>query len=178
MKRLRTILILTLATITCWGQTKEEKRTEDRLQFVFESNLPEELRDFCNHEKIKSTFKINRDLNPFYLRGDFNGDKSIDYALSVVEVKTDKKGIIIYHPSTKTMFILGAGKQIPNGYERDDMNWMDAWHICDRKEIEQGVTDQKPPKLIGEPIYTDQLESSSGIIYWDGKEYKWYQQGD
>ena len=58
------------------------------------------------------------------------------------------------------------------------MDWMDAWHVCGKNEIEQAVTDQKPPKLIGEAIYAFKLESLSGIIYWDGKEYKWYQQGD
>ena len=83
MKRPTTILILTLATIACWGQTKEQKEKEDRIQFVFDSNLPDDLYDFYNQEKIRTTFKINRDLNPFYLRGDFNGDKKTDYALAV-----------------------------------------------------------------------------------------------
>ena len=130
------------------------------------------------HYCIKTNYKINKDLNPFYLRGDFNGDKKIDYALAVIESKTGKKGILIYHPATKTFFKLGAGKRIPNGYLSDDMDWMDAWHICGKDEIGQGVTDEKPPKLIGEAIYAFKLESSSGIIYWDGKEYRWYQQGD
>lgn len=178
MKKQTTILILTIATIACWGQTREEQEKTDYIQLVWNSNMPDDLYEFFNQEDIKTNYKINKDLNPFYLRGDFNGDKKIDYALAVIESKTDKKGILIYHPATKTTFKLGAGKRIPNGYERDDMGWMDAWHICNKKEIEQGVTDQKPPKLIGEAIYAFKLESSSGIIYWDGKEYKWYQQGD
>ncbi|MCX8490762.1 MAG: hypothetical protein ORN54_06810, partial [Cyclobacteriaceae bacterium] len=89
MKRRTTILILTIATLTCWGQTIEEKEKEkekeERLQFVFDSNLPDNLYDFYNQEKIRTTYKINRDINPFYLRGDFNGDKKIDYALAVIE---------------------------------------------------------------------------------------------
>ena len=44
------------------------------------------------------------------------------------------------------------------------MDWMDAWHVCGKNEIEQAVTDQKPPKLIGEAISAFKLESSSGII--------------
>ena len=140
--------------------------------------MPDDLYTLFNQDDIKKNYTINKELNPFFLRGDFNGDKKIDYALAVIELKTNKKGILIYHPATKTVFRLGAGKQIPNGYNLDDMNWMDAWHVYDKKEIEQGVTGQKPPKLIGEAIYAFKLESSSGIIYWDGKEYKWYQQGD
>src|SRR5690606_4874337 len=97
MIRLTTILILTTATITSWGQTKEQKENESYLQFVFESNLPDNLYHFYNQDKIRTTYKINRDLNPFYLRGDFDGDGKIDYALAVIESKTNKKGILIYH---------------------------------------------------------------------------------
>jgi hypothetical protein len=116
MKRRTTILILTIATLTCWGQTIEEKEKEERLQFVFDSNLPDNLYDFYNQEKIRTNYKINRDLNPFYLRGDFNGDKKIDYALAVIESTTNKKGFLIYHPTTKRYFLIGAGKAIQHGY--------------------------------------------------------------
>ena len=177
MKRQTTILILTFATITCWGQAKEQKEKEDRLQFVLDSNLPNNLYDFYNQEKIRTTYKINRDLNPFYLRGDFDGDKKIDYALAIIESTTDKKGFLIYHPSNEKYFLVGAGKAIPDGY--GDNYWMiDAWEVSDEKIVEQGVTELKPLKLKGDAILVQKLESSSGLIYWDGKEYKWYQQGD
>lgn len=174
MKRLTTILFLTFATLT-WGQTKGQK--ENRLEFLFDSNLPDNLYHFYNQEKIKTIYKFNRELNPFYLRGDFDGDKKIDYALAVIESTTDKKGILIYHPATKKYFLAGAGKTIPNGHG-DDYLWMDAWEVSDEKIVEQGVTDLKPPKLLGEAILLQKLESSSGLVYWDGKEYRWYQQGD
>jgi hypothetical protein len=177
MKRRTTILILTFATIGCWGQSEEQKENEGRIQFVFDSNLPDDLYDLYNQEKIRTTYKINRGLNPFYLRGDFNGDEKIDYALAVIESKTDKKGFLIYHPSTKKYFLAGAGKSIPNDYG-DDYWMIDAWEVSDEKIVGQGVTDLKPPKLIGEAILVQKLESSSGLIYWDGKEYRWYQQGD
>ena len=178
MKRLTIILVFSIATITCWGQTNELKEKEDQTQFVFDSNLPDNLYDFYRQEKIKNVFKVNRDLNPFYLRGDFDGDKKMDYALAVVEIKTGKKGLLIYHSGTKKYFTLGAGTIIRDGYESDDMDWMNAWEVSDEKMVEQGVTDLKPPRLIGEAILAQKLESSSGLIYWDGKEYRWYQQGD
>src|SRR5688500_17705657 len=165
MKRQATILILTFATFTCWGQTKEQKEKEEQLQFMFDSNRPDNLYDFYNQEKIRTTYKINRDLNPFYLRGDFDGDKKIDYVLAVIESKSDKKGILLYHSGTKKYFLAGAGKSIPNGHG-DDYSWMDAWEVSDEKTIGQGTTDLKPPKLIGEPILIQKLESSSGLIYW------------
>ena len=175
MIRLTAILILTTATINCWGQTNQEK--ENEIKFVFESNLPDKLYHFYNQDKIRTTYKINRDLNPFYLRGDFDGDGKIDYALAVIESKTNKKGILIYHPGTTKYFLAGAGKSIPNGHG-DDYPWMDAWEVSDEKNVEQGITDMKPPRLLGEAILVQKLESASGLIYWDGQEYKWYQQGD
>jgi len=177
MKRQTTILIFTIATITCWAQTKEQKEKENQFEFVFNSNLPDNLFNFYNQESIRKIYTINRDINPFYLRGDFDGDKKTDYALAVIESTTDKEGILIYHPATKKYFLAGAGKSIPHRHG-DDYAWMDAWEVSDKKIVEQGVTDLKPPKLLGEAILVQKLESSSGLIYWDGNEYTWYQQGD
>ena len=87
--RLLTILILTIPTLTI-GQV----RNDEHETFVFESNLPTEVRDLYE-QKIKPAYAIRTDLNPFYLKGDFDADKIQDYAISVVEKKSDKKGILI-----------------------------------------------------------------------------------
>ncbi|WP_276372908.1 hypothetical protein [Chryseolinea sp. H1M3-3] len=164
------ILALTIsASVFAKGQDKI---------FVFESNLPAEIEDLYNQEKIKSIYSIRTDLNPFYLRGDFDGDKIQDYALGIVERKTEKKGMLIYHAGTKTHYIIGAGKPLSNGKGRDNYNWMDAWKVYVDKEVEMGVGETKKITLKGEAILTIKLESSSGIVYWTGKEYRWYQQGD
>ena len=177
MRGLTTALILA-TSFYCWGQSVEEQQRADYISLVWSSNMPDELRDFYGQEKIRTTYKINKDLNPFYLRGDFDGDRKMDYALAIVEIKTEKKGILIYHIGTKLHFILGAGKLIRDGYENDDMDWMDAWKVYDKKIVEHGVGETKIIKLKGEGINADKLESSSGVIYWDGKEYRWYHQGD
>jgi hypothetical protein len=170
------ILLITLLSTTSWAQKSQQSK--DHQDLVWRTNLPYALEDFFKQEKISSKFELNKDLNPFYLRGDFDGDHQMDYALAIVEIKTKKKGMLIYHPATQKDFLLGAGKMIPGGYNRDDMDWMDAWKIYDKKEVEQGVGETKKLKLKGEAILAFKLESSSGIIYWDGKEYRWYQQGD
>lgn len=174
MKRL-TIALILATTIYSWGQNREQA---DYINLVWNSNMPDDLQGFYNQEKIQTTYKINKDLNPFYLRGDFDGDEKMDYALAVIEIKTEKKGILIYHLGTKKYFTLGAGKMIREGYGSDNMNWMDAWKVYDKTEVELGVGETKKIKLKGEAIEADKLESSSGLIYWDGKEYRWYQQGD
>ena len=172
MKKLIAILIITPAI--AWGQTTERQQHDD---LVWDQNLPEELRSFFNKEQIRTTYEINKGLNPLYLRGDFDGDKKTDYALAVFEIKTKKKGVLIYHPAKKKYFLVGAGRSIPNGWG-DDYAYMDAWEVYDKKEIGKGVSDAEIPKLNGEAILIQKLESSSGLIYWNGKEYRWYPQGD
>lgn len=167
------LLVLAIPTIV-FGQVEEE---QDKI-FVFESNLPEEIGLFYNQEKIKTIYSIRTDVNPFYLRGDFDGDKKQDYALSIVERETDKKGILIYHTGTKTHYIIGTGKSLINGNGGDDYNWMNAWKVYVSKTVEIGVGETEIITLKGEAILVIKLESASGLIYWTGKDYKWYQQGD
>lgn len=155
------ILLTSLATFV-WGQTLY---------------LPEDLQKFYEQEKIKSSFEINAMMNPFYLRGDFDGDQKIDYAVTVVERKTGKKGLIIYHPTSKNYFLIGAGVELTTR-PGDDYGWMDAWEVFSKKEVEKGVDETATIKLKGDAILVLKLESSSGLIYWDGKKYQWYQQGD
>jgi hypothetical protein len=173
MIRILTILILTIPTMVL-GQSDDEQYKF----FVFESNLPDEIYHFYRQGKIKTIYSIRTDLNPFYLRGDFDGDKKQDYALSIVEKKTGKKGILIYHVGTKTHYIIGAGKSLSNGNGGDDYNWMDAWKVYIEKDVELGIGETEKIILKGEGILAIKVEAASGIIYWTGKEYRWYQQGD
>jgi hypothetical protein len=168
------IILLFFYPICISGQID---KNEEYSNFVFESNLPDILQKFYNQDFIKNSFKINKEINPFYLRGDLNGDNKMDYALAVIEVKSGKKGILIYHTDNKKYYIIGAGTVIPNSYG-DDFRWMDAWKIYDNKMVGIGVGETKKLILKGEAILAMKLESSSGIIYWDGDVYRWYQQGD
>lgn len=160
------------------SNTLGQGRNEENSTFVFESNLPDELYHFYQQEKIESIYFIRKDINPFYLRGDFDGDQKQDFALGILDKKTGRKGILIYHTGTKNHYIIGAGRPLPNGNGGDDLNWMDAWKVFVDKNVEIGVGETKKITLKGEAILAIKTESASGIIYWTGREYRWYQQGD
>ena len=53
---------------------------------------------------------------------------------------------------------------------------------CDRKQKlevdEREGSDRHPGPMIGEGVMVEKTESASGIIYFDGKCYRWYQLGD
>ncbi|MBS1505442.1 MAG: hypothetical protein JSS79_02240 [Bacteroidetes bacterium] len=176
MKLVSVILLKLLLFSCCLAQQKYSTSQDTAYsELVWRSNTPDKLFQFYNQANIKGAYAINRELNPFYLRGDFDGDKNIDYAIAVIEKKSSKKGILIYHPSSKKYFLAGAGQALGYG---DDYPWMDAWQVYEKKYVGLGVGETKRIKLKGEAILVEKLESSSGLIYWDGKKYEWYQQGD
>lgn len=51
---------------------------------------------------------------------------------------------------------------------------MDAWKVYPHKNVEMGVGEEEKITLTGEAILAMKLESGSGLIYWTGKNYKWY----
>ncbi len=163
--RLICCIVFFALSISSFGQTAPEEN-----DFVFEANLPNEIRDFYDQEKIRTNYIIRKDLNPFYLRGDLDGDKKMDCALGITEKKSGKKGILIYHTGTKRHFILGAGKRFSNG--GDNFDWMNAWSVTDEWR-KAGA-----PSTSGETSHVEKLESASALIYWTRDGYKWDQQGD
>ena len=115
-------------------------------------------------------------LKPAYLRADFNGDRAPDIAVFVTQKQTGKAGIVILDGRSKTPAILGAGVNFGNG--GDDFAWIDKWRIYRKKAVAQGASDDAPPVLVGDGILVIKTMSASALIYWDGKGYAWYQQGD
>jgi hypothetical protein len=140
-------------------------------------NVPENLTDLLAKKGLDKKYQIIFDINPFYLRGDFNGDRVPDIAVLVKEKNSGKKGIAICDFARHQVVILGAGKEFDNG-GGDDFEWMDYWYVYGKGIVERGVEEGRPPKLIAEALYVGKSESASALIYWTGRRYRWYQQGD
>ena len=75
-------------------------------------NIPTQLQPAVDARAFKASFEVGTWLNPFYLRGDFDGDGLADYALLVTRRNDGKKGIAVWlstkHQSGPT--IIGAGR--------------------------------------------------------------------
>jgi hypothetical protein len=126
--------------------------------------------------QLDPSYGFSNNLNPFYLRGDFNGDGKIDLAALIRENTLRRYGIAIFHQGETEPILLGAGFEIGNGGL--DFQWMDIWRVSGRKSIPSKKKGEKPRKLIGEAIHVEKGESASALIYWDGEEYQWHQLGD
>jgi hypothetical protein len=152
--------------------TSAEAAGRDDIDFVIGSSLPPEV--WTALEKANS-YAVQSRINPFYLQGDFDGDGTRDAAVLVKERSSGKTGAAIVTKSGK-LRVIGAGKDIGDG--TDNLDWMDAWYVFSRGPVAQGATDERPPKLRGDAIAAIKTESATGLIWWDGKRFHWYQQGD
>jgi hypothetical protein len=139
-------------------------------------NLPEWSRQtVAEAEKGRHLVLSNR-LNPFYLQGDFDGDGRLDLAALVESAKDRKAGILVLLRGRSDPIILGAGK--PLGDHGDDFSWMDVWSVHPKGPVGRGAGEPAAPRLRGDALRVEKSESASAILYWNGKAFGWYQQGD
>jgi hypothetical protein len=136
-------------------------------------DIPEEINRAIAKGLLAKKYELSFRMDPFYLRGDFNGDNKMDVAALVKQRSTGKLGIAIVNGATGKVIILGAGTAIGNG--GDDFEWMDSWEIYPKDRMTSRTS---IPKLHGDAFLVSKSESASALIYWNGKRYIWLQQGD
>ena len=133
-------------------------------------------------EKLKSkALTINTSKNPFYLRGDFNGDKVMDLAVLVFNQKNEKGLIIAHGNSERTYYIVneraeaqaGADLRIPFGVGGAEFFWHALTNGEAIEHLKSNYRDsfKKGTKVVGEAISYGKMEGFGGVIYWDGKQY-------
>ncbi|MBA2434638.1 MAG: hypothetical protein H0V54_06055 [Chthoniobacterales bacterium] len=128
---------------------------------------------------IKSELSIDyvigsQAVNPFYLTGDFDGDGQMDYILRL-QSKADKQ-----KEEDAVFFAEGEprllSKDIKETYPGP------AWYVVSKKEkISLGANDEegaKPPEPKGDSIMMVRPESSSALVFWNGKSFELFWQGD
>jgi hypothetical protein len=139
-------------------------------------DIPDVIKRAITTSSLARNYDLSFRIEPFYLRGDFNGDGKIDVAALVKQRSTGKLGIAIVHGGADKATILGAGTAIGNG--DDDFEWMDSWQVYSKDRGAQGARGTGVPHLRGEALFVSESEAASALIYWNGKRYVWLQQGD
>jgi len=64
---------------------------------------------------------------PPLLYGDFDGDGKRDVAVLVVQVRTQRRGMVLLHRGATRTTRIGAGVSFGNG--GDDFAWMNHWAV-------------------------------------------------
>lgn len=142
-------------------------------------NIPDEILKTVQGKQFASSYDIDGTMNPFYLRGDFDADGKPDYAIWVKSKAGSKTGIAIWLSSKRDFVVLGAGVPFKAAASVEtNLNFLNTWQVYGKRPVERGVESSQPPHLREEAILVGKTESASGLIYWDGSHFRWYQQGD
>lgn len=150
-----------------------------RAQEIDEENLPSEIGMAMELGPFAQSYVIDGSVNPFYLRGDFDGDGKPDYAVRVRSKSRRDVGFAFWLSSQKKIIVIGAGLPFKlSGQTATSLEVLNTWTVYPRGPVDRGVASGPPPHLIGEAILAGKRESASGLIYWNGKSFVWYQQGD
>lgn len=133
-------------------------------------------------QETGKVYHINEGMNPFYLEADFTGDGTLDVAFAVIDVATQKQGILIQHGEDHTYHVLGAG--IPF-HVMDNLDWMDIWKVYREKTAEItlfsedfDIIGSETVPLNNPAIEVSQSEASYNLITWDGNQYVWVHTGE
>ena len=118
--------------------------------------------------------EISGAVNPFYQRGDFDGDGRADLAILVRSKASGKIGILMLHRAGKPV-LLGAGRPFGNG--GDDFAWIDQWSVDDGGgPAPSGST--RSGREPADALWVAKEGAASALIRYRNGKYVWRQQGD
>jgi hypothetical protein len=136
-----------------------------------EASTPLELTERGAAANVWDDYWIDYGINPFYLRGDFDGDARPDYLVSVLR-KHDPES----PPNPRLLVLRGTpGKDAAVWLDDDEQlstPARDGWYVhAKRTKVPEGFDGTKAPKLQGDAIVMMKLESSMALVYWNGKRF-------
>jgi hypothetical protein len=111
--------------------------------------------------------EISRRINPFYLRGDFDGDGRSDFVVLVQGRSSRKEGFAFCFAGSAKAHVVGAGTAIAleGGITRDDLAAFDVWGVAP-------AWSKRPRR---DAVYLEQAEAGSGMLIWNGRTIIWQQ---
>lgn len=131
----------------------------------------------CLKNPKAASLTILNGINPFYLRGDFDGDGRPDYAVRV-RSGTGAAGVLVC-AGNRSLFLLGSG--IRGGIQFSDMEgdvflapqW-EVFTVADVAELRRFRSNvpRPVPSVKGEAIAMI-WEDGISLIYWDGAKFRW-----
>jgi hypothetical protein len=164
----------------------QAQRGDSSAQAIYDSALsafdPDLLRKAEERGLYDRTeLPVFRGMNPFFMRGDFNGDGELDLAFWVRDTKTQERGIAIVHSTLDRLYVFGAGRPRPPPAEPNTTTLdVDAWHLLPAGHTEPhlytgvpalGLTAEQPFTFERETIEFVHLLKSAFAFYWAGGQY-------
>ena len=129
----------------------------------------------------REAFPVLREVNPFYIRADFNGDGNQDLAFWVQNSETRERGVAIVHSTLDQLYIFGAGEPRPDPLsETSNQVFVDGWHLIPIGRIEShpytdvpeiGVRSGEPFAFERETLEFVHFQKSAFVFYWAKGQY-------
>jgi hypothetical protein len=91
-------------------------------------------------------YKIDARINPYYMRGDFDGDGKPDFAVMVTRGNSKTSGLIICQGDGRS-FVLGAGSQPKFSTMPEDNFLSSDWEVVTLAEFRELLYDKKVADL-------------------------------
>lgn len=123
----------------------------------------------------REAIEVNARMNPFVLRGDFDGDSKGDLVVLIRNKDSKKEGIVFLFRQKTAPLIVGAGHVLSNG--GDDFAWLEIGQVED-KGSRQHSYHEKSLTLKTDGIVVAKEGAASALIYIKDGKAVWQQQGD
>jgi hypothetical protein len=115
-------------------------------------------------------------MNPFFIRGDFDGDGAMDLAVWVTQRSSGLRGVIVVPSTLDAVYYLGAGhgnENLDNTGKRGEV-FADAWQVLPVGTVVQafesvreiGAVEGEPFTFRRETLQFHWLGKSSFAFYW------------
>ena len=121
------------------------------------------------------SYPMNFEINPFYLRGDFNGDGENDLAFWVTESSSGNHGIAIIHSTLDALHIFGAGTTFGGSTDIRVDTWTvlaKGTRITLRRDYpDLGLREGQELVFAQEAVSPVWVGKASYAIYWSGGRY-------
>lgn len=136
--------------------------------------LPGSVQACISRKEVAISITLETTTNPYYLRGDFDSDGNVDYAVSVQGRKTKRAGVVLCHASG-LVTVLGADTvhRPPFSDLAGDQFLSADWCVVSKREAMQHIGKRKIEYYpIGEVILMP-WDDGVGMVYFDGIAYRW-----
>ncbi len=157
----------------------EETETGNSSYLINNLLVPSATEQCLNKVKVGESFEYDLSMNPYYLRGNFDGNKLVDYAILIVGKDSKKTALVICKDST-TPFVFGELIKSPTPLsDKENDNFIGStWDVITLEEVNEkhsvspDETNKKLVKAKGEVIVFYYEIDGVFYIYWDGNNFR------
>jgi hypothetical protein len=124
------------------------------------ANTPPDLLEALQRQNLSAEDLGGAGARPFYLRGDFDGDKRPDYAVSLPRAGFDELRLaVVWGKVTRDLTWL------PD----DALHRPQVWYVHDRRrKLPAAPAGTSAPRLRGDAIALSDLDARTLFVHWTG----------